>query len=93
MVSDTIYDFYPNLKPGDELTIKLPGRREEQWEVVGIFRFVDMLGDPMAYADFDFIADKMHLPDQATSYRVITEDHDAASQRLLTRSIDSGSKG
>jgi putative ABC transport system permease protein len=89
VVSDTIYNFYPNLKPGDELSIKLPGRREEPWEVAGIFRFVDMLGDPMAYADFDFIADKMHLPDQAVSYRVITESHDTASQRLLTRSIDS----
>lgn len=88
VVSDTIYDFYPDLKPGDMLTIKIPGRREDQWEVVGIFRFVDMLGDPMAYANFEFIADQMHLPDQATSYRVITANHDAASQRELTRRID-----
>jgi len=30
----------------------------------------------------------MHLPNQATSYRIITEDHDAASQRELTQRID-----
>jgi putative ABC transport system permease protein len=88
VVSDTIYSFYPNLKPGDSLTIKIPGRREEAWKVVGIFRFVDMLGDPMAYANFDFIANEMHLPNQATSYRIVTSDHDAASQRELTRRID-----
>ncbi len=88
VVSDTIYDFYPNLKPGDRLTVKLTGRRKEEWQVVGIFRFVDALGDPLAYANFEFVADEMHLPNQATSYRIITQDHDAASQQALTRLID-----
>ena len=89
VVSDTIYNFYPNLKPGDTLTVKLTGQREEEWKVVGIFRFVDMLGDPMAYANFEFIADKMHLPNQSASYRVITENHDEESQREITALIDS----
>ena len=88
VVSDTIYGFYPNLKPGDKLTIKIPGRRDEEWEVVGIFRFVDMLGDPMAYANFEYIASQMHLPNQAASYRVITANHDATSQQEVTRRID-----
>jgi len=88
VVSDTIYDFYPDLKPGDMLRIKIPGRREEEWEVVGIFRFVDMLGDPLAYANFEFISSQMHLPNQATSFRIITESHDATSQQELSRRID-----
>jgi hypothetical protein len=70
------------------LTIKLPGQRKEQWEVVGIFRFVDMLGDPMAYANFDFIASQMHLPKQTASYRIITASHDSAFQKELTQRID-----
>jgi len=89
VVSDTIYDYYPDLKPGDKLTIKLPGQRKEEWEVVGIFRFVDMLGDPLAYANFEFIASETHLRNEATSYRIITKDHDAASQEELTHHIDS----
>jgi len=88
VISDTIYNFFPNLRPGDSLTIKIPGRAEEAWKVVGIYRFVDMMGDPMAYANFDFIAGETHLPDQAASYRVITKDHDAASQIALTHEID-----
>jgi putative ABC transport system permease protein len=79
VVSDTIYDYFPGLRPGDRLMVKLPGRAEEPWEVVGVFRFVDMMGDPMAYANFDFIAGRTHLPDQAASYRAIRKDHDAAS--------------
>ena len=89
VVSDTIYDFYPDLKPGDKLIVKIPGQREQPWEVVGIFRFVDMLGDPMAYANFEYIANQMHLPNQTASYRVITEYHDSSSQRELTQRIDS----
>jgi putative ABC transport system permease protein len=88
VISDTIYDFYPDLKPGDKLKIKVDGRREEEWEVVGIFRFVDMLGDPLAYANFEFISGLMHLPNQATSYRIITESHDVTSQEELARRID-----
>ena len=56
--------------------------------VVGIFRFVHMMGDPLAYTNFEFLADSMHIPGQAASYRIITGDHDAASQQQLTRRID-----
>ncbi len=89
VMSDTIYQFYPRLQPSDTLIIKLAGRREAPWKVVGIFRFVAMLGDPLAYANFDFVADQIHLPDQALSFRIITQSHYAASQQALTRNIDS----
>jgi len=88
VISDTIYSFYPNLKPGDMLTIKLPGQRQEEWKVVGIFKFVDTLGDPMAYADFNFIAERTHTPNQAASYRVITASHETVFQEQIVRRID-----
>jgi len=88
IISDSIYDYYPNLQIGDSLRIKILGRREEEWKVVGVFRFVDMLGDPMAYANFEFIAGETHTPNQATSFRIVTADHDAASQQELTRQIN-----
>jgi putative ABC transport system permease protein len=88
VVSDSIYNFYPDLKPGEGIIVKISGRREEQWQVVGIFPFVAMFGDPMAYADFEFIADRNHSSSQASSYRIITDAHDAASQQALNRRID-----
>jgi putative ABC transport system permease protein len=47
-----------------------------------------MFGDPMAYANFEFIAAQNHLPNRATSYRIITHLHDAASSQELTERID-----
>ncbi len=88
VISDTVFDYYPSLKPGDKLIIKLAGIAEEKWMVVGIFHFVNLVGDVIAYADYQFIADKIHLPDQAASYRITSSAHDSASQLLLTRRID-----
>lgn len=88
VVSDSLYLTYPDLKPGDQLVIKLPGRSKESWTVVGVFPFLALFGDPMAYANYDFIAAQNHLPNQATSYRIITHLHDAESNRELTERID-----
>jgi putative ABC transport system permease protein len=88
VVSDSLYLTYPNLKPGDQLTIKLPGQRQESWTVVGVFPFLAMFGDPMAYANFEYVAAQNHLANRTISYRIITRLHDTASNLELTRSID-----
>jgi len=88
VVSDTIYNFYPDLVPGDTVIVELTGNREEEWEVAGVFRYVDMFGDPMAYADFEFIADKVNLPNQALSYRLTTSESESASLLELIRRIE-----
>lgn len=88
VVSDSLYLVYPDLQPGDKLTIKLSGQREESWTVVGIFPFLAMFGDPMAYADFDYIAAQNQHANRTTMYRIITREHDSASNLELTRSID-----
>src|SRR6185369_7533080 len=38
-VSEVVLRYYPDLKPGDKLPLKINGRVED-WEVVGIFKFV-----------------------------------------------------
>jgi putative ABC transport system permease protein len=88
VVSDSIYKFYPHLVPGETLTVKLPGHPKEDWVVVGIFRFLNLLGDPLAYANSTFIANQIGLPNQAFSFRIVTAEHDAASQQVLADRID-----
>lgn len=88
VVSDTIYNDFPDLKIGDTLTIKLPGVREEEWVVVGIFRFVDILGDPLGYGTFDYVSSKTNMVNQANSFRIITHDHEAESQAIMTQRIE-----
>ncbi|MCX6081413.1 MAG: ABC transporter permease [Chloroflexi bacterium] len=89
VVSDSLYLIYPDLKPGDQLIIKLPGQRKESWTVVGVFPFLAMFGDPMAYANFEYVAEKNHLANRTISYRIITRLHDPTSNLELTRSVES----
>jgi putative ABC transport system permease protein len=88
VVSDTIYDYYPDLVPGDTLIVEIPGNREEEWQVVGIYRFVSMLGEPMAYANFEYITDKVNMPNQATSFRITTIPTEGDSLQALIQRIE-----
>ena len=88
VVSDTIYNFYPDLQPGDTLIVEIGGNQEDVLEVVGIYRFVDMLGDPMAYANFDYVADKMNLQNQAYSFRISIDYSEDGSLQTLIQRID-----
>ncbi|UCF28913.1 MAG: ABC transporter permease [Chloroflexota bacterium] len=88
VVSDTIYDYYPDLVPGDTLIVEISGNREEEWQVVGIYRFVSMLGEPMAYANFDYITDKVNMPNQATSFRITTIPTEGDSLQALIQRIE-----
>ncbi|MEN8242309.1 MAG: ABC transporter permease, partial [Chloroflexota bacterium] len=88
VASDSIYKFYPDLQPGDTISVKVPGHVAKEWTVVGVFRFVSMVGDTLAYADFDFIADLLNLPNQAYSYRVITDEHTLDKQNEIAQTLD-----
>ena len=70
------------------LPLKLPGRPKEPWTVVGVFPFLALFGDPMAYANYDFIAAQNYQLNQAATYRIITHLHDAESNRELKERID-----
>jgi len=88
VAGDTIYKYYPHLQPGDQVRVKLPGRKVESWTVVGVFRFMGMLPEPLVYANFGFVSGRIHLRNQAASYRVVTTQHDSAGQRAISRAID-----
>jgi len=88
VISDTIYPHYPDLQIGDSLRVELDGNRVEEWEVVGVYRYVDMFGDPMAYADFGYISEKIDLPNQANSFRLIATVESRAELLALNRYID-----
>jgi putative ABC transport system permease protein len=88
VVSEKIYKYYPDLKIGDSLIVKLPGERKESWQVVGVFRLMSLNNDPLAYATFSFLSDRTHMHNEAASYRIVTRTHDAASQKALAQQID-----
>ena len=85
-VSEAILKSFPNLKPGDQLNLKIDGK-EEIWEVVGIFKFVAREG-VLAYAPYEYISKVNHLANRATSFRLITGRHDRPYQDAKAEQVD-----
>ncbi|MBL8089436.1 MAG: ABC transporter permease [Anaerolineales bacterium] len=86
VVSEAIVKYYPNLKVGDELSLKVNGR-EQNWQVVGIFRFVGREGI-LAYAPREYIEQVANLANRSFSFRVVTTQHDRASQDEVAKELD-----
>ena len=86
-VSEAIWREFPDLKPGDQLKLKINGQ-EDQWTVVGIFKFISR-DQIIAYATYDYITELLNLPNQAFSYRVVTDGHTLDYQEQMSATIDS----
>ena len=69
-IGETLLRKFPGLTPGDTLRLKLNGK-EEDWKVVGIFRFTGAGGgSTVAYANYKPISELTNLPNRAFSFRV-----------------------
>jgi putative ABC transport system permease protein len=85
-VSEAIWGIYPDLKPGDQLKLKINGQ-EDEWTIVGIFRFLSR-DQIIAYATYEYVSRLINLPNQSFSYRVVTDQHTLAYQEQMAATID-----
>jgi putative ABC transport system permease protein len=85
-VSEGALQHFPDLKPGDSIKLKIDGR-EEIWEVVGIFKFVDREG-VLAYAPYEYVSRMNHLVNRAYSFRLVTDRHDRPYQDAKAEELD-----
>jgi putative ABC transport system permease protein len=85
-ISEAILDYFPDLKVGDTLRLKV-NAREEEWEVIGIFKFVGREG-VLAYAPLEYIEQVTNLTGRAFSFRVGTTRHDRAYQDAIAERLD-----
>ncbi len=85
-ISEAALEYYPDLKPGDHLLLKIKGR-EESWEVVGIFKFVGNEGI-LGYAPYEYVSQIANLANRSFSFRVVTTQHDRAYQDLMAEKLD-----
>lgn len=88
VVSDSIWTEYPDLQIGDTLRIQVPGNPIEEWPVVGIFRFTDMLGDSLGYANYETISWMMNTPGQAATFKVVADAETLARQDEISKALD-----
>ena len=70
---------------GSEVIFKIDGR-DTTWKVVGIVRGV--LTGPLAYANYEYFAREVRAVGQASGVRVVTEQHDEASQARVGQALE-----
>jgi putative ABC transport system permease protein len=85
-VSEGLQKSFPDLKAGDTLNMRINGR-DEVWQVVGIFKFVDQEGI-LGYAPFEYVSEMNNLVNRSFSFRVVTEQHDRAYQDAKAEELD-----
>ncbi len=85
-VSEGALKYFPDLKPGDKLNLKIEGR-EEVWEVIGIFKFVDREG-VLTYAPYEYVSRINHLVNRSSSFRLLTDRHDRLYQDAKAEELD-----
>lgn len=69
-INENILTIYPDIKPGDTITLELNGKKDE-WVISGIFQYtgLDLM---VAYTNPLSLQDKGSSPYHASSYRVVT---------------------
>lgn len=88
VVSDTIYGHYPDLVPGDSLRLIIGDGRAEEWPVIGIFPFVDMVGDSLAYTSYDVMTSELRTPGVAATFRMSANATDIEEQQAISTMVD-----
>ena len=86
VISEGIYDYYPDLKVGDYITLKIRGK-EERWSVVGVFKFIGLEG-AIGYAPYQYISREQNLANRSFSYRIVIQEHDRGSQEVMAKYLD-----
>ncbi|MGB8983214.1 MAG: ABC transporter permease [Anaerolineales bacterium] len=85
-VSESALKYFPDLEPGDMIDLKIEGR-DEVWEVVGIFKFVDREG-VLGYAPYEYVSRINHLVNRAYTFRLVTDRHDRPYQDAKAEEMD-----
>jgi len=85
-VSEAALKYYSALVPGARIKLRIDGK-EELWEVVGIFKFVDREG-VLAYAPYEYVSKVNNLVNRASSFRLVTDRHDRPYQDAKAEELD-----
>ncbi len=73
---------FPESKLGDWLTIKIDGK-ESKWQIIGVYSFMQTGGNPLIYVNYEYISQLTNQTGNVHSLRIITNDHDIATQRRV----------
>jgi putative ABC transport system permease protein len=83
VIGNHLLKIFPDLKVGDWLTIKVD-EKETNWHIVGVYSITGNVSPPLLYVNYEYLSQLVGAPGQVYSLRVLTEQHDAISQRRIS---------
>lgn len=86
VVGNQLQRIRPDLALGDWVTIKLDGKKTK-WQIIGFYRMPGNITPPIVYATYEYLGYMLGTPNQVYSLRVLTYDHDAASQAAISEDL------
>jgi putative ABC transport system permease protein len=86
VIGNHLLNIFPDLKVGDWLTIEANGK-ESDWLIIGTYSIAGNVSPPLLYVNYEYISVLVGEPDMAYSLRIITSQHDAASQRRINDQV------
>ncbi|HMZ07874.1 MAG TPA: ABC transporter permease, partial [Anaerolineales bacterium] len=86
VIGNHLLQIFPNLKIGDWLTIDIDGKKTT-WLIVGIYSITGNVSPPLLYANYEYLSKLVGQPEMAYSLRIVTTQHDSATQRRINEQI------
>jgi putative ABC transport system permease protein len=86
VIGNHLLQIFPDLKVGDWLTIETNGK-DTDWQIVGTYSITGNVSPPLLYVNYEYLSVLVGEPETAYSLRIITTQHDAATQRRINDQI------
>jgi putative ABC transport system permease protein len=86
VIGNHLLNIFPELKVGDWLTIKIDDK-ETKWHIVGTYSITGNVSPPLLYVNYEYLSHLIGAPGQVYSLRVLTDGHDALTQRRISDQI------
>ncbi len=86
VIGNHLLQIFPDLKVGDWLTIETKGKKTK-WQIVGTYSITGNVSPPLLYVNYEYLSVLVGEPETAYSLRIITTQHDAATQRRINDQI------
>jgi putative ABC transport system permease protein len=86
VIGNHLQNARPDLKVGDEITIKI-NEQDTTWKIVGTFRMGGNMPFPPVYVKYDYLSRVLGATDKLFTIRVITSQHDPATQKRIAEQL------
>ena len=86
VIGNHLLNIFPDLKIGDWLTIEANGK-ETNWQIVGTYSITGNVSPPLLYVNYEYLSVLIGEPEMAYSLRIITAQHDSATQKRINDQI------